>query len=108
MATTIEGLEKERDFYYDKLREIEIKLQTLQVRCNGYIRCKRVGFVWKILYLKFTYGSISPFPPPLSPPSPFLDAQLSHSHTFAVSLNSPNFVSTLASSLNDRTTSRPK
>jgi RP/EB family microtubule-associated protein len=47
LRTEMEGLEKERDFYFEKLREIEIMLQELEDNGNGN---DLTASIFKILY----------------------------------------------------------
>ena len=56
LRTTIEGLEKERDFYFDKLRDVEIMLQAFQEKVDAKEKTydamgdKLIGDVFKVLY----------------------------------------------------------
>ena len=39
LRLTVQSLEKERDFYFSKLREIEIMLQVRQKYCASWSTC---------------------------------------------------------------------
>ena len=47
MRTEMDGLEKERDFYFDKLREIEVLLQDIEDKNSGN---ELTAAIFKILY----------------------------------------------------------
>ena len=47
MRLEMDGLEKERDFYFDKLREIEMMLQDLEDNGNG---TELTASIFKVLY----------------------------------------------------------
>ena len=50
LRTTVSGLEKERDFYFDKLRDIEIMLQSFQEKEEGADSKKLIEDVFLVLY----------------------------------------------------------
>ena len=57
MRTEMDGLEKERDFYFDKLREIEVLLQDLEDNNKGN---ELTASIFKILYA--TIDGFEPVP----------------------------------------------
>eukprot|EP00597_Dinobryon_sp_UTEXLB2267_P004781 CAMPEP_0170078562 /NCGR_PEP_ID=MMETSP0019_2-20121128/15122_1 /TAXON_ID=98059 /ORGANISM="Dinobryon sp., Strain UTEXLB2267" /LENGTH=246 /DNA_ID=CAMNT_0010291501 /DNA_START=345 /DNA_END=1085 /DNA_ORIENTATION=+ len=60
----MEGLEKERDFYFDKLRDIEVMLQDLEDKGQGN---ELSASIFKVLYA--TIDGFEPVPTSLEPSS---------------------------------------